>query len=50
MHILAIFCRNGYLKVNKWKFLLVIVVTIFVAYWIGHQGHVGLSSYLSAMD
>ena len=31
---------------NKWKSLLVILVTLFVAYWIGHQGHVGLGAHL----
>jgi hypothetical protein len=36
--------------VNKWKFLLVILVAIFVAYWIGHQGHVGLVSHVPKRD
>ncbi|MHB1581474.1 MAG: hypothetical protein ACYCQM_10210 [Acidithiobacillus sp.] len=35
---------------NKWKFLLGILVALFVAFWIGHQGHVGLGSPVSARD
>ena len=35
---------------NKWKLLLAILVALFVVYWIGHQGHVGLGSHVLARD
>ena len=27
-----------------WTFLLVLLIAAFIAFWIGHQGHVGLGA------